>query len=115
MTRKRSAVSRDFLGENEETIEHITVPARVVSGWVRDSRFLDSNGQPAVLPVEGNGVSFNELVRHFSGDMPVRAVLDELDRVGVIDHLPDGPSAFFHVHIYLLQVRLKNLASLVLM
>ena len=76
--------------ENEETIERYNRAARVVSGWVRDSRFLDSTGQPAVLPVEGNGVSFSELVRHFSGDMPVRAVLDELDRVGVIDHLPDG-------------------------
>ena len=76
--------------ENEETIERYNRAARVVSGWVRDSRFLDSSGQPAVLPVEGNGVSFSELVRHFSGDMPVRAVLDELDRVGVIDHLPDG-------------------------
>lgn len=76
--------------ENEETIERYNRAARVVSGWVRDGRFLDSNGQPAVLPVEGNGVSFSELVRHFSGDMPVRAVLDELDRVGVIDHLPDG-------------------------
>ncbi len=76
--------------ENEETIERYNRAARVVSGWVRDSRFLDSSGQPAVLPVEGSGVSFSELVRHFSGDMPVRAVLDELDRVGVIDHLPDG-------------------------
>lgn len=76
--------------ENEETIERYNRAARVVSGWVRDSRFLDSSGQPAVLPVEGNGVSFSELVRHFSGDMPVRAVLDELDRVGVIDRLPDG-------------------------
>jgi len=76
--------------ENEETIERYNRAARVVSGWVRDNRFLDSTGQPAVLPVEGNGVSFSELVRHFSGDMPVRAVLDELDRVGVIDHLPDG-------------------------
>ena len=76
--------------ENEETIERYNRAARVVSGWVRDNRFLDSSGQPAVLPVEGNGVSFSELVRHFSGDMPVRAVLDELDRVGVIDHLPDG-------------------------
>jgi len=76
--------------ENEETIERYNRAARVVSGWVRDSRFLDSTGQPAVLPVEGSGVSFSELVRHFSGDMPVRAVLDELDRVGVIDHLPDG-------------------------
>jgi len=76
--------------ENEETIERYNRAARVVSGWVRDNRFLDSSGKPAVLPVEGNGVSFSELVRHFSGDMPVRAVLDELDRVGVIDHLPDG-------------------------
>lgn len=76
---------------NEETVESYNRAARVVTGWVRDSRFLDGNGNPAELSIEGSGgVSFSELVRQFSGDMPVRAVLDELDRVGVIDHLPDG-------------------------
>ncbi len=75
---------------NEETVERYNRAARVVTGWVRDSRFLDSHGNPAELVIEGSVASFSELVRNFSGDMPVRAVLDELDRVGVIDRLPDG-------------------------
>jgi len=75
---------------NEETVERYNRAARVVTGWVRDSRFSDSNGSPADLVVEGSGTSFSELVRQYSGDMPVRAVLDELDRVGAIDRLPDG-------------------------
>ena len=75
---------------NEETVDRYNRAARVVTGWVRDSRFSDSNGNPAELIIEGSGASFSELVKNFSGDMPVRAVLDELDRVGAIDRLPDG-------------------------
>ncbi len=62
--------------------------ARVLSGWVRDRRFADRNGDPAVLPLEGNGATFGELVNSYSGDEPPRAVLDELVRVGAVE-LPD--------------------------
>jgi hypothetical protein len=55
--------------------------ARVVAGWVRDH--AAAGGAPAVLPMEGAG-SFLELVRRYSGDMPPRAVLDELVRVGAV-------------------------------
>ncbi len=75
---------------NDETVDRYNRAARVVTGWVRDSRFSDSTGNPAVLVIEGAGASFSELVRNFSGDMPVRAVLDELERVGTIERLPDG-------------------------
>jgi Family of unknown function (DUF6502) len=64
--------------------------ARVISGWVRDSRFRDKNGQPAVLPLEGGANSFGELVKAFSGDVPPRAVLDELLRTGTVESLPNG-------------------------
>lgn len=59
--------------------------SRVVSGWVRDIDFQDSDGEPAVLDFEG-GKSFAELVKRYSGDMTPRAVLDELIRVGVVEH-----------------------------
>lgn len=64
--------------------------ARVLTGWIRDSRFLGADGQPAVLPVEGDGASFAALVREHSGDMPVRAILDELVRVGAVTEAPPG-------------------------
>lgn len=62
---------------------------RVVSGWVRDPTFI-AVGEPAVLPLDGAGASFEELVRRYSGDMTPRAVLDELVRVGVAEQVDGG-------------------------
>lgn len=91
LTRKEVSRVQGLSGTgNEETVERYNRAARVVTGWVRDSRFTDSRGNPAELAIDGSGATFSELVRHYSGDMPVRAVLDELERVGVIDHLPSG-------------------------
>ncbi|MEK7322953.1 MAG: DUF6502 family protein [Pseudomonadota bacterium] len=63
---------------------------RVVSGWVRDQDFIATAGESAVLPLDGVGATFEELVRRYSGDMTPRAVLDELVRVGVVEHMDDG-------------------------
>ncbi len=64
--------------------------ARVVSGWVRDRRFADAQGAPAALPVEGRTASFARLVKEYSGDVPARAILDELLNVGAVEQLRDG-------------------------
>jgi hypothetical protein len=64
--------------------------ARVITGWVRDRRYKDGRGRPASLPLEGGKRSFSDLVRKYSGDMPVRAVLDELLRVDAVRELRDG-------------------------
>jgi hypothetical protein len=63
---------------------------RVISGWVRDSDFAGPDGQPAALPFAGNPRSFSELVRRYSGDVPPRAILDELLRVGSLAQDEDG-------------------------
>ena len=57
--------------------------SRVVAGWLRDERFL-RDGEPAVLPLEGEGASFATLVKEFSGDVPTRAMLDELVRTNTV-------------------------------
>ncbi|MGE0621969.1 MAG: DUF6502 family protein [Pseudomonadales bacterium] len=56
---------------------------RVLSAWVRDDDFHDEKGDPASLPFLGEK-SFSELVRRYSGDMPARAIADELIRIGVL-------------------------------
>ena len=61
--------------------------ARVISGWRRDKDFIDHQKRPAELRIDGSGSTFTELVRRFSGDVPVRAVLDELLRVGAIERV----------------------------
>ncbi|MGX1200221.1 DUF6502 family protein [Marinobacter nauticus] len=86
LTRKEVRKQREILaGENpvRETTSHANRASRVVSGWVHDIGFQASNGEPAALAFEGQG-SFSELVRKYSGDMTPRAVLDELQRVGVV-------------------------------
>src|SRR5512134_110313 len=78
--------AQDDLG----ALDRINRAARVISGWVRDSRFSDESGQPADLPFEEGNVSFRQLVKAYSGDAPARAVLDELLRVGVVEQTPVG-------------------------
>jgi hypothetical protein len=68
---------------------HYNRAARVVTAWVRDARFHDRDGAPRPLAMDGPE-GFAELVRLHGGDVPVRAVLDELMRVGSIQPLVDG-------------------------
>ena len=58
--------------------------ARVVTGWTQDSEFCTKRGKPATLPFEGTG-SFTMLVRRYSGDMTPRSVLEELQRLAVVE------------------------------
>lgn len=63
--------------------------ARVLTAWVRNSRYRDHNGTPLILGLEGAEPSFASLVQAYSGDVPVRAIRDELQRVGAIEVLSD--------------------------
>jgi hypothetical protein len=64
--------------------------ARVVAGWVRDADFHEANGEPRELLLDDGKSSFGELVRRYSGDVPPRAVLDELLRVGSVARTESG-------------------------
>ena len=57
---------------------------RVLQGWYTDSEFTGPYGVPLDLKFDDipRKPSFSELVRRYSGDMPARAMLDELLRVG---------------------------------
>ena len=66
--------------------------ARVVSGWVRDFAPVKkmAKATPMRLALDGSERSFAELVRRYSGDMPVQSVLDELLRAGTVTRGTDG-------------------------
>ncbi len=76
--------------EDREASERYNRAARVIAGWRRDPDFRDRRGGPAALAFKGEGRSFAELVRRYSGDMTPRAVLDELTRIGAVKTLQDG-------------------------
>lgn len=63
--------------------------ATVLGGWLRDQTFLDKKGDPLDLPFDGEGPTFQTLVKRYSGDMQPRAVVDELLRVGAVESV-DG-------------------------
>jgi len=92
LTRKEVKKQREALvGEPTGAHDrlHANRASRVVSGWVHDVDFQGSDGEPAMLAFDGP-LSFSELVKRYSGDMPPRAVLDELLRVSVVS--VDGES-----------------------
>lgn len=86
LTRKEVSRLQAIETPNDEAaIQQYNRAARVISGWVRDTRFMNKNGAPAELPFEGSDISFSQLVKQYSGDIPARAILDELLRVGTVE------------------------------
>lgn len=89
LTRKdvtRIKESVDHVGEFAGSGFHRA--ARVVSGWVRECAI--ASGDPLDLPFDGAEPCFAMLVKRHSGDMPARAVLDELIRVGTVVRQGNG-------------------------
>lgn len=72
--------------------EKPTPAARVITGWLNDVRFHTNTGEPAELPVESqeDAPSFSSLVREYSSDVPVRALLDELVRIRAVVRREEG-------------------------
>ena len=75
--------------ENSGLIERYNRAARVVFGWVHDPKYSLDKNNSIDLPLEGDSPSFTSLVKDYSGDMPPRAILDELIQVGVVKKLPN--------------------------
>jgi hypothetical protein len=73
--KRRDTIARPYAEQRTE---------RVMHGWFTDSRYVDASGNPRALSMTGPG-SFDELVRNYSGDIPRRAVLEELIAGGMAE------------------------------
>ena len=71
---------------SDKSLETPNPAARAITAWLNDERFLGLGGKPMTLDIEPNteGTSFAELARLYCSDVPVRALLDELDRIGAV-------------------------------
>lgn len=58
--------------------------ARVIAGWRTDRKYTDRSLRPKRLKISGSGLSFSSLVKKYAGDIPHRAVLDEMLRTGIV-------------------------------
>ena len=91
LTRKEVSRLQKIKTPDDSAIAHqYNRAARVISGWLRDKNFHDKNGQPADLHLDTGKHNFTDLVKKHSGDIPPRAILDELLRVGTVATDEDG-------------------------
>ena len=91
LTRKEVKRIRDELKaslSNPREIE-LNRPAKVLSVWNEDKRFLDASGVPRTLKIDGLD-GFRELLREVGGDVPPGAMLKELIRAGCVEEVAEG-------------------------
>jgi Family of unknown function (DUF6502) len=88
----RSEVGRVLRGARSarHRVRHLHRADRVLRGWFADSDFVNRQGQPRTLPIKGRRGSFQDLVRRYSGDIPARAMLDELIEGSAVRLLANG-------------------------
>jgi hypothetical protein len=67
----------------QSNAQHRSPVDTVIAGWCADRRYTDRNGVPKRLVISGTKTSFAQLVKQYAGDVPHRAVLSELTRLGV--------------------------------
>ena len=63
---------------------------RVLNGWCTDQEFASRIGGPRALPLKGRDGSFEALVKRYSGDIPPRAMLDELRAMSAVRRAHNG-------------------------
>lgn len=69
----------DMAGEDQPR----NLSSEVVARWLSDPAYLDEEGMPLALPRYGQAPSFDALVSSVSGDIRARAILAELERLGI--------------------------------
>jgi len=79
----------DMTEHNQEPARYNRA-ARVLTAWLRDAHYQNDAGAPRELLFEGEAPSFSSLVLEHSGDVPARAILDELLRVGAVEQSSQG-------------------------
>jgi hypothetical protein len=85
LTRKETKRLRELeIIDDEASAKRYSRAIRVVSAWVSDPRFRTPDGEPAILPLEGQTASFSLLVKEFSGDIPPAAMLSVLEASGTV-------------------------------
>jgi|GEM_PF-95058 len=84
INRKEVKRIRDLPADVNTGVAKHNRAVRVVTGWLQDPDFTTARGRPRQLVYGDAGESFNRLVRRHGGDVPARAMLDELVRVGTV-------------------------------
>jgi hypothetical protein len=70
---------------------YVTKGSLVLTAWHLEPGFLDRRGKPRLLPLQGDGASFEALVHRCGGsDVPISTLLKELKTAGAVRETRDG-------------------------
>lgn len=69
---------------------YMTKASQVLGAWHQDPAYLDTNGQPRALAIEGDGPTATDLIRQYAPGLPAIAMLKELKSAGAVDERPKG-------------------------
>jgi hypothetical protein len=70
---------------------YVTKASLVLSAWHQYPEYLDKNGKPALLRLDGEGATFATLLRRCgAGDIKPSTLLKELLSAGAVRHRKDG-------------------------
>jgi hypothetical protein len=70
--------------------DHLNRATRVAFGWRTDKTFLTRSNRPRALLLSRAKGGFSQLVRKYSGDIPARAILVEMVRLGLVKRRRSG-------------------------
>ncbi len=92
LTRREVRKQRERLERTDQAwTGYVTKGSLVLSTWHQDPDFLDTNGLLLVLPFDGEGATFAELLhRCGAGDVRASTLLKELRDAGALRERPDG-------------------------
>ena len=92
LARREVRKQRDQLEKAPEPLAgYVTKASLVLSAWHLNPEYLDKNGKPALLELEGEGATFATLLRRCgAGDIRPSTLLKELVSAGAVRQRPDG-------------------------
>lgn len=82
ISRKEVKRQRELTQSDTPVSSKTTDATRLLSGWHQDEDYLDANGRPLVLPLDGPRPSFESLFADYGGDTPPQTMLRELLAAG---------------------------------
>lgn len=75
--------------KNTENVTQFNRVERVIHGWVKDHEFHGGDKKPRSLKHTKGEDEFDQLIKRYSGDMPTRAMLDEMLRLKLVEKTPE--------------------------
>lgn len=86
LSRREVAKQRDLLAgdQSQPNTEFLNPAQRVLTGWHQDPDYVQADGAPRQIAVDGPAPSFGDLCVRYAGDIPATALLKELRKVGAV-------------------------------